>query len=137
VPSQRRHLWPEPLPESDPVTIHELVVGDAGEVACASGETRVHLWSADGQEHVFDVAHAPLALEPGGAAVWGLADTPKFSTLHRFGFDGSDTPAPGGREPFGVYSSRSLLAFAGDEVLLLHGRGVDRYARKAARWRAA
>jgi len=136
VPSQRRHLWPEPLPQSDPVTIHELVVGDAGEVACATGETRVHLWSGNGHEHVVDVAHAPLALEPGAAAVWGLADRPKFNTLHRFGFDGSETPAPGGPEPIGVFSSRSLVAFADDEVLVLHGGGVDRYVRTSARWQA-
>ena len=136
LPSQRRHLWPEALPESDPVTIHEIVVGEAGEVACATGEARVHLWSPDGQAHVFDVAHAPLAFEPAGGAVWGLADTPKFGTLHRFGFDGSDTVASGGREPFGVFSSRSLIAFADDDVLVLHGGGVDRYSRSQGRWRA-
>jgi hypothetical protein len=134
LPSLKRHHWAESVPEGDPVAIHELVVGDAGQVACASGEARVHLWSADGRELVFDEADHPLALEPGGAAVWAVGSRPKLGTLQRYGFDGAVTAAPGGPEPIVSLWGRSQIAFDGDDVFVLHSRGFARWSRSSKRW---
>jgi hypothetical protein len=118
--------------ESDPVGVTTMIANDRGDVAIATTENRVHWSRSDGALVVLDPAEGSLAFAPDGDGLWGFVD----HTLVRFAQDGTPERHDGGPEPMWMVPGEDALGVAGDDVVVLHAKGIDRFDRRTARWTA-